>query len=339
MLAPARGFTMIARRNTSESAADDGSSGGLHLDAFRTLVSEPGAWRALLHEERALAEFVEGCRSIVDHTDRLALDLKELQLVNESIIEHATEIENELELRSRIIGEDLAIAKQVQRALLPEPGGPISSQLEIAVYHRQLSEVGGDYYDFFTLPGDRHAIGVYDISGHGVSSALIMAFLKAEFLNATKRLDSASEIVDWVNRSCISFLREVKRYSTFSFVVFTEQFIRYVSGGGYGLLVHHGTACPFNRTGNFIGLRIKPFREFELPFEQGDILALYTDGVPEAQGANGESYSVQRMNDMIVRHSAEPAQVILDRCIEDYTRFRTEDTDDITLLILRRSVQ
>jgi len=104
-------------------------------------------------------------------------------------------------------------------------------------------------------------------------------------------------------------------------------------------LVRRGTAHTFNRSGNYIGLRIKPFREFELPFEQGDVLALYTDGVPEAQGANGESYSVQRLNEMIVRNTDEPVQVILDRCIEDYTSFRKADQDDVTMLILRRCVQ
>ncbi len=331
---------MIARKNTSQNA-DDGEqpSDELQLEAVRSIVNEPGAWRALLHEEHALSDFVERCRAIVDYTDRLTLDLKELQLVHDSIIEHATGIENELELRSRVISEDLAIAQQVQRALLPELGGSISSHLEIAIYHRQLSEVGGDYYDFFTLPGERHAVGVYDISGHGVSSALIMAFLKAQFANATRRLSSPAEIVDWVNRASYSFLREVRRYSTVNFVVFSDHFIRYVSGGGYGLLVRNGNACTFNKTGNFIGLRIKPFREFELPFEQGDLLALYTDGVPEAQGANGESYSVQRVNDMIMRHRDEPVQSILDRCVEDYTKFRVADADDITLLILRRCVQ
>src|SRR4051812_19309397 len=110
---------MIARRNPSPSPDD----------AFRTLLSEPGAWRSLLHEERALSEFVEQCRAIVDQTDRLTLDLQELQLVHDSIIEHATSIENELEQRSREIGEDLELAQQVQRALLPELQGRISSQL------------------------------------------------------------------------------------------------------------------------------------------------------------------------------------------------------------------
>jgi phosphoserine phosphatase RsbU/P len=331
---------MIARKNTSEGAAGgDLPSGELSLGAFQALLSEKGAWRSLLHDERALEQFVEKCRSTADAAERLDSELKELQLVHDSIIEHATSIENELEGRSRIISEDLAIAQEVQRALLPERGGPLSAHMEIAIYHRQLSEVGGDYYDFFTLPGDRYAVGVYDISGHGVSSALIMSFLKAQFASATKRLDSPAEIVDWVNHASLSFLRQVRRYATVNFVVFSDHMLRYVSGGGYGLLLHRGTARTFNRTGNFIGLRNKPFREFDLPFEQGDLLALYTDGVPEAQGANGESYSVQRVNDMIVQHSDEPVQTILDRCIDDYTKFRVADADDITLLILRRGAQ
>jgi len=330
---------MIARRKTSPSAAEPDASHGLDVDAFRTFLSEKAAWRALLHDEGALGDFVERCQDVVDHTDRLSLDLKELQLVHESTLEYSTTLENDLELKNRVIREDLEVAEQIQGRLLPDKNGPISSQLEIAIYHEQLSEVGGDYYDFFTLPGDRHAVGVYDISGHGISSALIMAFLKAQFLNATQRVDSASEIVDWVNQSSYSFLRGVKRYATFSFVVFADKFIRYSSGGGYGLLVHQGKAYPFNRAGNFIGLRIKPFREFELPFDRGDVLALYTDGIPEGQGPNGESYSVQRLNNMIVRHSGESAEAILDRVKEDYTRFKSAHTDDRTLLILRRSVQ
>lgn len=325
------------------STADGDPPSGSHLDAVRALVSDPGAWRTLLQEERALSEFVEHCRAVVDQTDRLALDLEELQLVHDSILEHATSIENELKEGAEKFGEELSIAKVVQQKLLPDPAGPLvtslASQLDIAVFHQQLTEVGGDYYDYFTLPGGRIAVGVYDISGHGVPAALIMAYLKAQFLNATAQLDTAAEIVDWVNRSSYAFLRGVKRYATVNFVVFTDRFLRYVSGGGYGLLVRRGAAYQFNRSGNFLGLRDRPFREVELPFEQGDVLALYTDGVPEAQSANGESYSVQRVNDMIMRNIDEPVQVILDRCIDDYTKFRAADADDITLLILRRSVQ
>ncbi|AKT39021.1 PP2C family protein-serine/threonine phosphatase [Chondromyces crocatus] len=307
-----------------------------NLDAIRSVVKDRSAWGDLLREERRFIEFMERCNALLDYVDKLKADFDDLSLVHEAILEHATSIENEMERYNREIGEDLAVAQRVQRALLPDAGHSFHSVFEVAIHHRQLAEVGGDYYDFFSFPDGRYAVGVYDISGHGVSSALIMAFLKSQFAHATKDLRDPGAIVDWVNRSAYSFLREVRRYSTVNFVVFTPSFLRYVSGGGYGLLVRRGAPRHFNRVSNFIGLRQKPFQEFELPFESNDVLALYTDGMFEAQGANGESYSVQRLNDIVVKHCEEPVQTILDRCIEDYTRFRVADTDDITLIILRR---
>lgn len=316
------------------------SRGDVHkqsnLEAIRSIVKERPAWGDLLREERRFTEFMERCSSLIDYLDKMKADFDDLSLVHEAILEHATSIENELELYNRAIGDDLAVARQVQRALLPEISGTVTSAFDIAIYHKQLAEVGGDYYDFFSFPDGRYAVGVYDISGHGVSSALIMAYLKAQFANATKDLRDPGAIVDWVNRSAFTFLREVRRYSTVNFVMFTPGFLRYVSGGGYGLLVRRGAPRPFNRVSNFIGLRQKPFQEFELPFESQDVLALYTDGMFEAQGASGDIYSVQRLNDLVVKHCEEPVQQILDRCIEDYTRFRVADADDITLIILRR---
>lgn len=328
---------MIAPKDKPLRDASFDASANRSLESVRAVTSDRESWSAL-RQDKTLSEFLERCAMVVDYADGLKIDFEELSLVHDSIIEHATNIENELELRSRVIGEDLQVARQVQQALMPELSGLIASELEIAVYHKQLAEVGGDYYDFFNLPDKRYAVGVYDISGHGVSSALIMAFLKAQFLHATTRLSTASEIVEWVNQSSYPFLRGVRRYATVNFVVFNDRFIRYVSGGGYGLLVRQGAPRTFNRIGNFIGLRVTPFREFELPFGPGDVLALYTDGVPEAQNANGEPYSVQRVNDVIMQHQDEPVQTILDRCIEDYQQFRAEDNDDITMIILRRCV-
>lgn len=325
---------MTAQKNTSIRSREEVQRSS--LDIVRSVLRERHSWGELLREERRFIEFMECCGGLVEYVDKLKADFDDLSLVHEAILEHATSIENELELYNRAIGDDLAVARQVQRALLPEVSPAISSEFDVAIYHKQLAEVGGDYYDFFSFPGERHAVGVYDISGHGVSSALIMAFLKAQFAHATRRLDSPGAIVDWVNRSAYSFLREVRRYSTVNFVMFSEGFLRYVSGGGYGLVVRRGTPRLFNRVSNFIGLRIKPFHEFELPFEQHDVLALYTDGMFEAQGTNGEVYSVQRLNDIVVKHCEEPVQMILDRCVEDYTRFRVADADDITLIILRR---
>jgi sigma-B regulation protein RsbU (phosphoserine phosphatase) len=253
--------------------------------------------------------------------------------------ERLDEKEAELERAYSIIRADLAVAHTVQRALLPRVFAEMDAELDIAAHHRQLSEVGGDYYDYFRLPGGRYAIGLFDISGHGVSSALITAYLKAQLMQVMEHFDSPQGIVEWVNRASFTFLREVRKYATVNFVLVEEGTIRYVSGGGYGLLLHDGASHTFARRDHFLGLRLKPYREFTLPFTSGDLLALYTDGMVEAQNAQGADYTVRRLNTLITDNRHRPAQEIVDLCVRDYESFRAADTDDITLIIARRRRQ
>lgn len=326
---------MIASKDSSSEGVVETLAEHADLEDLKALVSEQAAFESLLARPEGSEKLFAEMRRVVEICEQLRSRLEEQSLMLEATIEHADRIENDLQEKNKIMEDDLEVARGIQQSLLPDVSA-ISSQLEVAIYHKQLDEVGGDYYDFSELPDKRVAVSVYDISGHGVPSALIMAFLKAQIENATKHSDSPSAIVDWVNRASYAFLRGVRRYATVNFVMFSDRFLRYVSGGGYGLLVRQGMQRTFNRVGNYIGLRTKPFREFELPFEQGDVLALYTDGMVEAQDASGKGYTVQRLNDLIARHSEEPVQEILNRCVEDYTSFRARDTDDITLLILRR---
>jgi sigma-B regulation protein RsbU (phosphoserine phosphatase) len=252
--------------------------------------------------------------------------------------EKLDEQERELARTYAIIQDDLSVASKIQGALLPQPSEKMAAELELAVYHKQLAEVGGDYYDFFRTCSGSYAIGVFDISGHGVSAALVMTYLKAQFMTILEQLDSPKDIVQWVNSTSYDFLRTVKKYATVNFVVMNDSNLHYVSGGGFGLLVSGKTDTIFEKKDAFLGLRRRAFHEYELPFKKGDLLALYTDGITEAQNDVGEDYSVQRLNSLIVKNAKKPVQEILDRCVEDYTGFRSKDSDDITLLILRKQV-
>lgn len=266
-------------------------------------------------------------------------DTKFWQATNDTLklaYEKLDEQERELARAYQTIRNDLEIAQQVQHALLPKQFPDMLEQLELAVYHKQMTEVGGDYYDFFRTRDGHYAIGVFDISGHGVSAALIMAFLKAQFMQTMEQVERPKDIVEWVNNASIAFLREVRRYATVNFVVFDEQAIRYVCGGGYGVLVRGGEIHTFGKGDPFIGLRRRPFTEVEQSFVAGDLLALYTDGMVEAQNAAGEDYTSRRLNGLIARHANEPVGDIVARCVDDYRRFRRADTDDITLILLRR---
>jgi len=248
------------------------------------------------------------------------------------------EKERELAAAYHIIRDDLEVAQSVQNALLPRMFATMASELELGVYHKQLTEVGGDYFDYFRTASDRYAIGVFDISGHGVSSALVMAYLKAQFMTIMERLENPAEIVEWVNRASYEFLREVRKYATVNFVTFEESTLHYVCGGGYGLLLGaDGREHIFEKKNHFLGLRQKPYLEEQLPFVVGDLLVLYTDGMVEAQNAEGKDYSVARLNDVVRRHRTLPAEEIVKLCVEDYHAFRTQDSDDITLLIARKT--
>ncbi|MBA7613828.1 Phosphoserine phosphatase RsbP [subsurface metagenome] len=252
--------------------------------------------------------------------------------------EKLDEKDRELAKAYAIIQEDLSVASRIQRALLPEPSDAMVEELDLAVYHEQLAEVGGDYYDFFKTRSGSYAIGVFDISGHGVSAALVMTYLKAQFMQILERLESPKEIVEWVNQISFSFLKSVKKYATVNFVVFGQDKLRYVCGGGFGLLLRNKQSCPFYKRDHFLGLREKPFHEQELPFKKGDILVLYTDGMIEAQNERNEDYSVKRLNDLIANNFKKPVKDILNLCLEDYRNFRYKDTDDITLVILRKKL-
>lgn len=252
--------------------------------------------------------------------------------------EKLDEQERELARTYAIIQDDLSVASKIQKALLPQASRKMTSELELAVYHKQLAEVGGDYYDFFNTCSGSYAIGVFDISGHGVSAALVMAYLKAQFMTILEKHDSPKDIVEWINNTAYDFLKTVKKYATANFVVINSTALRYVSGGGFGLLVSGKDSTVFKKRDAFLGLRRRAFHEYELPFKKGDVLALYTDGITEVQNDKGEDYSVQRLNSLIIKNAKKPVQEILDRCMEDYTGFRSKDSDDITLLILRKKV-
>lgn len=245
--------------------------------------------------------------------------------------------EQELARAIATIQEDLSVASQIQQTLMPRTRETLDGTLDVAIFHKQLTEVGGDYYDFFRTKGGHRAIGVFDISGHGVSAALVMAYLKAQFTQIMDRFESPREIVEWVNAASYNFLREVKKYATVNFVVFREDHIRYVSGGGFGLLVHQGQPHTFENRQHFLGLRHRSFKEYELPWSTGDLLVLYTDGIIEAQNNQVEDYTIRRLNQLVMRHATDPVQVILDRCLKDYHEFRAQDTDDITLIVLRKN--
>ena len=164
-----------------------------------------------------------------------------------------------------------------------------------------------------------------------------MAYLKAQFTLALETLSQPAPIVNSVNERSFDFLRDVKKYATVNFSVIGEDHIAYACGGGFGLLLHGDETFTYEKRAPFIGLRRRKYAEHRLPFGPGDLLALYTDGMTEAQDTHGNDFGVERLNGIITRHREESAAAIIERCVAEYEAFRAADSDDITLLILKRA--
>lgn len=249
--------------------------------------------------------------------------------------EQLNEQEKELERIYNLIQEDLNVAHGIQKALFPSQSKDESIPFDIAFYNKQLDKVGGDYFDLFSTKEGYNAIGVFDISGHGVSAALIMAYLKSQVMLFMKNMDSPKKIIEYINDISLPFFKTIKRYVAVNLVVVKDYFIKYVCAGGFGLLVHDQNYYSFKKNHNFLGLRKGKFREYALPIAEHDLLVLYTDGIVEAQNREQSDYSTRRLNQLILKHRNKEVNEILDICIDDYKEFRYRDRDDITLFILR----
>ena len=250
--------------------------------------------------------------------------------------EKLDEQEKELAIIYSRLQEDLQVASQIQQSMLPKVYKKMEQELDIAIYHKQFNQVGGDYYDFFQTKSGDYAIGIFDIAGHGISAALIMTYLKAQLMGAIEKHNSPKSIIENVNNLSLAFLRNIKKYATVNFVLFKKYKISYVNGGGNGLLIQKENNIDFIKKDNFLGLRNKAFHEYDLDFFMNDLLIMYTDGFSESQDKTGNDYTKKRLHQLIFKNKNKPVNEILEICVSDLDNNCYLPHDDITLIILRK---
>ena len=240
---------------------------------------------------------------------------------------------------------ELAIAREVQQKLMPQRA-PALNGLSAAASSISAYEVGGDYYDYAELPDGRLAFIVADVSGKGTSAAFYMAELRGAFNSLVLIAPEPRELLCHMNRSLGSSLER-------------NVFITAV----YGLLDVHSAEltlaraghCPAatvsrNGEGRFIrtrglGLGLDRTGKFEQTLEvervylrEGDIIALFTDGLAEARNGQGAEYGYDRCLAVLQEHRQEEASSIRDALLTDIDHFVEQGStygDDLTLLVIK----
>jgi len=239
---------------------------------------------------------------------------------------------------------EVEIAQQVQQNLLPRAPAPIPG-LDCAAACRPARYVGGDYYDFIRRGERSVGLALGDISGKGVSAALLMASLQATLREqAETHGDRVSAIMAGVNRRLCDSAGE-GRFATLFYGVLDAgaRALVYANAGHNPPMLLRWTVggtevLRLPATGTIVGVFPEQrYGQQQLSLQKGDVLVLYSDGVTEAMNEAGEFFEEKRLQDLLVSMSGRTATEIRDRVLDEVARFSgsAPQADDITLAVAR----
>ncbi len=239
----------------------------------------------------------------------------------------------------RRVARELEIAREVQAKLLPQDR-PVLASLDYAGACLQARIVGGDYFDFVSLSPDQFGLVLADISGKGISAALLMASLqanlRAQYANAPNDL---ARVLASVNKIFFDSTAS-NHYATLFFGVYDESQRRltYANCGHLPPIVLRadGTVVRLGVTAPVVGLFEAPWHctTGETCLLPGDTLVVFTDGVSEATSDDGDEFGEERLIELVRRRSGLPAPALLDAIVTAVREHSSEEQfDDLTLIV------
>ncbi|GAB4277157.1 MAG: hypothetical protein Kow0029_19730 [Candidatus Rifleibacteriota bacterium] len=239
--------------------------------------------------------------------------------------------------------EELKVAGIVQEQLLPQKI-PETGPFKIFGKSFSMSDVGGDYYDFFASSETSFGILIGEVSGHGVGAALIMAMAKAGVLQSQDFLNKPKELVQRMHKLLsLANSSGKKRYMSFQYINidYKSHEAAYSNAGGWApLIVNHetGTIREIKLAGPLLGALKRPvFAETSFSISENEALILYSDGIIEARNTSGNILGFEKFCQIVLRsYDIDPARYY-DNIISEYNTFVAgagKPSDDLTLIIL-----
>ena len=255
-------------------------------------------------------------------------------------------LERETAERERISTE-LNVATNIQQSMLPH-NFPRRADFEIFATMNAAKEVGGDFYDFYLLDENHLVVTIADVSGKGVPAALFMAISKTILQNFALSMntpDDFSAVMTLANQQLCHDNDEMLFVTVFMGMLDlkTGEFV-YVNAGHNPPLVYRDNKFEFLDVGKSCMLGIDedvPFAQKKITLAAGDMIFLYTDGVTEAMNEVGEQFLPENLREFLNRENkSEPLETLLEnvhRAVKKHAG-NAEQSDDITMLALRRSI-
>jgi serine phosphatase RsbU (regulator of sigma subunit) len=236
---------------------------------------------------------------------------------------------------------EIEIAATIQRNLLPKEG-PKFRGVSFSAHFEPTTSIGGDYYDVFNLDKSRLAVAIGDVSGHGLSTGLVMAMVKAAITTLVEEGADETSLFKRLNE-LVFRSTERRAFMTLAFTIFDLErgTIRHTNAGHlYPYLLRRDQSAPISIECPSLPLGVREHmmtRTVEVPLQEGDSIVYLSDGIVEAQDENGDPLGFEQLENLLGAQHDRTPDALRDTILEAVARHsgtRPAD-DDRTVMVLK----
>lgn len=242
-----------------------------------------------------------------------------------------------------LLEQKLDLAHSIQAGFIPDEKPDIPGY-HIAGITKPATWVGGDYYDFIPVNGNgNHILALGDVTGKGIPASLLMASVRSVLRTQIENHHPLQKTIELVNRSIHRDTPIDKFITLFCGELDAESnTMSYVNAGhtdGFHINYVDEQITHLNKGGLMLGImQDESYDQGHISLAPGEQVIIYSDGINEAQNANGDLYGEVRFKDWLLNHpNCSPAETI-ELLIDDVKAFSGSDEqhDDITLIVIKR---
>lgn len=235
---------------------------------------------------------------------------------------------------------ELELARQVQLSMLPRTF-PTAPGLTFAAAYAPARHVGGDFYDVIRLDDDRIALVIADVADKGMPAALYMAQTRSLILAVARHTQTPAAVLRDVNRLLLE-LGEADMFVTVFYGVLDRRrgCLTYARAGhDHPFLIRDGRVESLGGQGMALGLfggELFALSEETVAIRSGDRLFLYTDGLTDVIGPDGQMSGREKLVELVGRHSHRPPAAVCRAIFDDLAAIRQDvaQFDDMALLVV-----
>lgn len=277
------------------------------------------------------------------------IDLDDLSRTIEKAIEEIEFVRKSQQEHTQLVSikSDLAVAGEIQQAILPQRFPPIEEMADMVDLFATMTpakEVGGDFFDFFKIDEKRLGFVIADVSGKGVPASIFMAVSRTLLRATGMRGIDTNECLNYVNNMLCHESIDSMFVTVFYGIYNTETGLVEYTNAGHNppyVVRADGTVDTLPMSENIVAGMFDDFTftQSTLQLDKGDMLVLFTDGVTEAFNTSGEMFDEKGLETTLENKGAgKSSHDICQEILKDVNDFSGKEpqSDDITLMAIRR---